>query len=60
MYQLEVVASRIEDVARNTTRFLVIGKDEVHRTGNDKTSIMFVVITSYSIHYTKLYEEMRS
>jgi chorismate mutase/prephenate dehydratase len=42
MYQLEVVASRIEDVARNTTRFLVIGRDEVHRTGRDKTSLMFV------------------
>jgi chorismate mutase / prephenate dehydratase len=42
MYQLEVVASRIEDIARNTTRFLVIGRDEVHRTGEDKTSLMFV------------------
>ncbi|GBC61434.1 prephenate dehydratase [Desulfonema ishimotonii] len=42
MYQLNVVASRIEDVARNTTRFLIIGKDEIHRTGQDKTSLMFV------------------
>lgn len=42
MYALTVVASRIEDVARNTTRFLVIGQDEVHRTGRDKTSVMFV------------------
>ncbi|MDM8538780.1 prephenate dehydratase domain-containing protein, partial [Desulfobacterales bacterium HSG17] len=42
MYKLEVMASRIEDVARNTTRFLIIGKDEVHRTGKDKTSLMFV------------------
>ncbi|MGD9878480.1 prephenate dehydratase [Desulfococcus sp.] len=42
MYQLAVVASRIEDVARNTTRFLVIGRDAVHRTGRDKTSMMFV------------------
>ncbi len=42
IYSLEVVASRIEDVARNTTRFLVIGKDEIHRTGDDKTSLMFV------------------
>jgi chorismate mutase/prephenate dehydratase len=39
---LKVAASRIEDVARNTTRFLVIGQDEVHRTGKDKTSLMFV------------------
>jgi len=42
IYQIAVVASRIEDVARNTTRFLVIGHDEIHRTGNDKTSVMFV------------------
>ncbi len=42
MYGLEVIASRIEDVARNTTRFLVIGDEAVHRTADDKTSIMFV------------------
>jgi chorismate mutase / prephenate dehydratase len=42
IYALQVVASRIEDVARNTTRFLVIGPDEAPATGDDKTSIMFV------------------
>jgi len=42
IYDLKVVASKIEDYARNVTRFLVIGKDEIKRTGNDKTSIMFV------------------
>jgi len=42
MYKLEVVASRIEDVARNTTRFLIIGRDPIRKTGNDKTSIIFV------------------
>jgi chorismate mutase / prephenate dehydratase len=42
MYHLNVVASRIEDVSRNITRFLVIGKEEVRKTGRDKTSIMFV------------------
>jgi chorismate mutase/prephenate dehydratase len=42
IYDLAVVASRIEDTARNTTRFLVIGQDEIHRTGEDKTSLMFV------------------
>ncbi|MCJ7771723.1 MAG: prephenate dehydratase [Desulfobacterales bacterium] len=41
MYNLQVVASKIEDVGRNITRFLVIGKDKVQRTGKDKTSIMF-------------------
>ncbi len=42
IYGLQVVASRIQDVVRNTTRFLVIGNDRVPRTGNDKTSIMLV------------------
>lgn len=41
MYNLQVVASRIEDVGRNITRFLVIGKEKTPRTGKDKTSIMF-------------------
>ncbi|MDF1593435.1 MAG: prephenate dehydratase [Desulfobacterales bacterium] len=41
-YKLEVMASRIEDASRNVTRFLVIGKDDIHQTGADKTSIMFV------------------
>ena len=41
MYGLNVVASRIEDFSRNITRFLVIGHDDMPRTGNDKTSIMF-------------------
>ena len=41
-YKLEVLASRIEDASRNVTRFLVIGKEDIRRTGADKTSIMFV------------------
>jgi len=41
LYKLEVAASRIEDNGRNVTRFLVIGRDKIHRTKNDKTSIMF-------------------
>lgn len=42
IYNLKVIASKIEDVSRNTTRFLVIGKDVIKRTGVDKTSIIFV------------------
>jgi chorismate mutase/prephenate dehydratase len=42
IYNLQTAASKIEDVSRNTTRFLVIGKDDIKRTGSDKTSIMFV------------------
>lgn len=42
MYKLNVMASKIEDLARNTTRFLIIGKKAARPTGKDKTSIMFV------------------
>jgi len=41
IYNLNVIASRIEDYPNNTTRFLIIGKNETSRTGDDKTSIMF-------------------
>ncbi len=41
LYGLKVVASKIEDHSKNTTRFLIIGRGTVHRTGDDKTSIMF-------------------
>ena len=42
IYNLKIVASKVEDYTRNVTRFLIIGKDAIQRTGNDKTSIMFV------------------
>ena len=41
MYSLKIVTAKIEDTLRNITRFLVIGYDLIHRTGHDKTSIMF-------------------
>jgi len=41
IYELLPVASKIEDLGGNVTRFLVIGKDRPERTGQDKTSIMF-------------------
>ncbi len=41
IYNLQVVASKIEDFAKNTTRFLIIGKEGTLHTGRDKTSIMF-------------------
>ena len=42
IYGLNVLASKIEDVSRNTTRFLVIGRKAARPTGRDKTSLMFV------------------
>ena len=43
LYGLNVLARNIEDEPRNTTRFLVIGKQSVPPSGKDKTSIMLSV-----------------
>lgn len=40
LYQLQTVAANIEDYPDNTTRFLVIGREEVPPSGRDKTSII--------------------
>jgi chorismate mutase/prephenate dehydratase len=39
-YGLMKLAENIEDLADNTTRFLIIGRDEVPPSGKDKTSIV--------------------
>lgn len=39
-FKLKVLAPNIEDDARNTTRFLVIGKQDVAPSGRDKTSLV--------------------
>lgn len=39
-YGLNKLAANIEDYANNTTRFLIVGRDPVARSGNDKTSII--------------------
>jgi len=40
IYRLRVLASNIEDEPDNTTRFLVIGREEVAPSGRDKTSLL--------------------
>jgi chorismate mutase/prephenate dehydratase len=42
-YGLRIIAENIQDVAQNTTRFLVIGTRAVEKSGRDKTSILFAV-----------------
>ena len=39
-YGLKPIAERIEDYHENFTRFLVIGKTKVGRTGHDRTSLL--------------------
>ena len=40
LYKLNMLWENIEDEAKNSTRFLVVSKDNVSRSGNDKTSII--------------------
>ena len=42
-YGLQVIAENIQDLAQNTTRFLVIGTRAVPKSGRDKTTILFAV-----------------
>lgn len=43
IYNLNIVEEHIEDSAQNYTRFLVIGKEKIPRTGDDKTSIALAI-----------------
>jgi len=40
IYGLDILHNNIEDEPDNTTRFIVIGRDAVPPSGNDKTSLM--------------------
>ena len=40
IYALETLNSNIEDNPQNTTRFLVIGREQVPASGHDKTSLL--------------------
>jgi len=40
LYILNSLAVRIEDIPDNFTRFLIIGRKNVARTGNDKSSVL--------------------
>lgn len=43
IYKLKVLAEHIEDSLENTTRFMVIGRQEPLPTGDDKTSICYAI-----------------
>lgn len=42
-YEVEPLATNVEDNSGNTTRFIILGEQEAHPTGNDKSSICFVM-----------------
>src|SRR5262249_19299549 len=43
LYELQVARRKLEDVAENVTRFLVIGRDQAAPTGKDKTSLLLAL-----------------
>jgi chorismate mutase/prephenate dehydratase len=43
IYDMQILAREIEDNPRNTTRFFVLGKQDCGPTGEDKTSIVFLL-----------------
>lgn len=43
-YGVPIVRANIQDMAHNTTRFLVIALQDVKRTGHDRTSIVFSIV----------------
>ncbi|GIX21270.1 MAG: chorismate mutase [Gammaproteobacteria bacterium] len=43
LYGLSVLASNVEDEPDNTTRFLIIGRQDVPPSGRDKTSLMVAI-----------------
>jgi len=43
IYGLKILEQRVEDSRDNVTRFLVLGKQDMPRTGDDKTSVLFSV-----------------
>ncbi len=47
LYEVPVLCPEIEDEPNNTTRFVVIGKNEIPPSGNDRTSI--IVTTSNKV-----------
>lgn len=43
IYGLRPLASEIEDYRNNFTRFFILGREDVARTGKDKTSLVFSI-----------------
>jgi len=42
-YDLKIIAEKIEDRAKNTTRFLVISREKAKKAKRNKTSLMFSI-----------------
>ena len=54
VYNLEVIRKGVQDIAHNTTRFLVIGENDSAPTGKDRTSILFSIKDRVGALYSML------
>jgi chorismate mutase/prephenate dehydratase len=54
LYGLKILAANVEDRPQNATRFLMIAADYARPTGNDKTSITFLVKDEVGALYNTL------
>jgi chorismate mutase/prephenate dehydratase len=54
IHDLVVLRRKIEDMAHNMTRFLVLGRDQAEPTGRDKTSLLLVTRDESGILYRVL------
>ncbi len=43
IYKLNIIAKNIEDNPNNSTRFLVIGKEDINKSGEDKTTMLLLI-----------------
>lgn len=43
IYEVPILRERIQDYAENTTRFVVISREDAKRTGDDKTAVAFSI-----------------
>jgi len=43
VYKVPILKKNIQDISHNTTRFLVIAREDVAQTGSDRTSIVFSI-----------------
>ncbi|MBF0618623.1 MAG: prephenate dehydratase [Candidatus Omnitrophica bacterium] len=43
IYKVPALKENIQDIAHNMTRFFVIGRQDVHATGRDRTSLVFAI-----------------
>ena len=54
IYNIPILRKGIQDIAHNTTRFLVLGTQDTAPTGNDRTSILFSIKDKVGALYSML------